>query len=214
MYVRKEFEETRPEVLYQLIRSHPLCTLISHSQPTGLRANHIPFFLRESALSKGMLQGHIARSNPLCGEIAEAIDVLAIFHGPQAYITPSWYASKSVHGRVVPTWNYAVVHVYGTARLVEDAEWLRSQLHALTTENEGRFPTPWQISDAPKDFIEKMMSAIVGVEISITHCLGKWKVSQNQTADNQASVVAGLLSQDRAPAPMAELVAARIKESN
>ena len=212
MYVKKEFEETRPEVLHQLIRSYPLCTLISHSQMTGLSANHVPFFLRESAAPMGVLQGHIARSNPLCGEIAEGIDVLAIFHGPQAYISPSWYASKPIHGRVVPTWNYAVVHVYGTAHLVENPEWLRAQLHALTTENEERFPTPWQISDAPKDFIEKMMSAIVGVEISITQSLGKWKVSQNQPGDNQVSVVAGLQSQAQAPTPMAELVAARIKD--
>lgn len=212
MYVKQEFQETRREVLHQLIHDYPLATVITHTKTDGLDANHIPFFLNELGGPDGVLQGHIARSNPLCNLLARGeVDILAIFHGPQAYITPSWYAGKAIHGKVVPTWNYAVVHVYGTARLMDDAVWLHTQLQALTTENERSLPTPWQVNDAPGDFIEKMARAIVGIEVSVDRCLGKWKVSQNQSRMNQIGVVSGLQSEPHPNDRMANLVAAVIK---
>jgi transcriptional regulator len=118
--------------------------------------------------------------------------VLAIFHGPDAYISPSWYATKGETGKVVPTWNYAVVHAYGLVRVVDDPSWLRAQLEALTMQHEALFPEPWAVSDAPREFTEKLMANIVGVEMVISRLLGKWKVSQNQPQRNQASAIEGL----------------------
>lgn len=140
----------------------------------------------------GTLQGHIARANPLLGEIAAGIETLAIFHGPDAYISPSWYTTKKETGKVVPTWNYAVVHAYGILRVVDNAPWLRAQLDALTAHNEVPFPEPWAVSDAPADYIETIMSAIIGIEMVITKMLGKWKASQNQPARNQIGVISAL----------------------
>ncbi|EIC30323.1 FMN-binding negative transcriptional regulator [Methylomicrobium album] len=191
MYIPKQFEESRVEVMHELIHAYPLATLITHSSD-GLNANHIPLYLSESPAPSGTLQGHIARANPLLGEIAEGIEALAIFHGPDSYITPSWYTTKKETGKVVPTWNYAVVHAYGVLRIVDNASWLRAQLNALTDHNEASFPERWAVSDAPPDYIEKIMAAIVGVEMVITKLLGKWKVSQNQPTQNQASVISGL----------------------
>lgn len=191
MYIPKQFEEPRVEVLHELIRAYPLAALVTHS-PSGLNANHIPLHFSESPAPNGTLHGHIARANPLMGEIAEGIEALAIFHGPNSYITPSWYATKKETGKVVPTWNYAVVHAYGVLRVVDNASWLRAQLNALTDHSEASFPEPWSVSDAPPDHVEKIMTSIVGVEMVITKFLGKWKVSQNQPAQNQASVISGL----------------------
>ena len=191
MYIPTQFEEVRVDVMHELIRAHPLATLVTHSS-SGLNANHIPLHLSESPLPYGTLQGHIARANPLLGEIAEGIETLAIFHGPDSYITPSWYATKKETGKVVPTWNYAVVHTYGFLRVVDNASWLRAQLDALTNHNEASLLEPWAVSDAPVDHIERIMAAIVGVEMVITKMLGKWKVSQNQPTQNQDGVISGL----------------------
>jgi transcriptional regulator len=191
VYIPKQFEESRVNVLHELIRAYPLATLITHSS-SGLNANHIPLHLSESPTPYGILRGHVARSNPLLGDITKDTEALAVFHGPNAYITPSWYATKKETGKVVPTWNYAVVHAYGVLRVVDDASWLRAQLDALTAHNEASFPEPWAVSDAPPDHIEKIMAAIVGVEMVITRLLGKWKASQNQPLQNQAGIISGL----------------------
>lgn len=191
MYIPKQFEEVRVDVMHELIRAYPLATLVTHSS-SGLNANHIPMLLSESPSPYGTLRGHIARANPLLGEIAEGIETLAIFHGPDCYITPSWYATKKETGKVVPTWNYAVVHAHGVLRVVDNATWLRVQLDALTDHNEASFPEPWAVSDAPADHVERIMAAIVGVEMVITKLLGKWKVSQNQPTQNQLGVISGL----------------------
>lgn len=191
MYIPKQFEESRVDVMHELIRAYPLATLVTHSS-YGLNANHIPLHLSQSPAPYGTLQGHIARANPLLGEIAEGIETLAIFHGPDSYITPSWYATKKETGKVVPTWNYAVVHAYGLLRIVDNASWLREQLDALTEHNESSFPEPWGVADAPPEHIERIMAAIVGVEMVITKLLGKWKVSQNQPTQNQVGVISGL----------------------
>ena len=210
MYIPKPFEEPRVEVMHELVRAYPLATLVTHPA-SGLNANHIPLHLSESPAPLGTLQGHIARANPLFGEIAGGIETLAVFHGPDSYISPSWYATKQETGKVVPTWNYAVVHAHGVLRIVDNASWLRAQLNALTGHNEASFPEPWSVSDAPPDYIEKIMTAIVGVEMVITKLLGKWKVSQNQPMQNQLGVISGLkasgLPESQAMAALVESVA-------
>jgi len=140
--------------------------------------------------------------------------VLAIFHGPDSYITPGWYATKQETGKVVPTWNYAVVHAYGSLRVIDDASWVRAQLETLTAHNEAGFAHPWSVSDAPHEYTEKLIEAIVGFEIVITKLTGKWKVSQNQPAQNQAGVITGLNNSGlRDAEAMAALVAANAKNA-
>ncbi|AMO98576.1 putative FMN-binding domain protein [Collimonas arenae] len=191
MYIPKQFDEPRLEVLHDLIRARPLSTLVTLAS-SGLNANHIPLLLSPELGSFGTLHGHVARANPLWSDYQKDVEVLAIFQGPDAYITPSWYATKAETGKVVPTWNYAVAHAYGTLRIIDDTTWLRAHLTALTAHNEAAFPAPWQVSDAPHDYTEKLMGAIVGIEIVITRLSGKWKVSQNQPPQNQAGVIDGL----------------------
>lgn len=177
--------------MHELIRARPLATLVTLSS-NGLNANHIPLHLSDSPAPFGTLRGHVARANPLLSDLANDIEALAVFHGPDVYITPAWYATKKETGKVVPTWNYVVVHAYGFLRVVDDTDWLRAQLETLTAHNEVSFPEPWAVSDAPVEHIEKIMAAIVGIEMVITRLFGKWKVSQNQPSQNLASVVAGL----------------------
>ncbi|HSQ03525.1 MAG TPA: FMN-binding negative transcriptional regulator [Burkholderiales bacterium] len=191
MYIPKHFAEPKVEVLHQLIRARPLCTLVTLSS-SGLNANHIPLHLSEEPGPFGTLRGHVARANPIWQDIVRDVDALAIFHGPDAYITPSWYATKRETGKVVPTWNYAVAHAYGSLCIIDDPSWLRAQLDALTSHNEARFAEPWHVADAPHDYVETLMKAIVGIEIVISRLSGKWKTSQNQPPHNQAGVVRGL----------------------
>lgn len=205
MYLPAHFEEARVEVLRALMREHPFATLVT-SGGDGLTANHLPLHLAADIAPHGALQGHVARANPIWRQSPDT-DVLAIFHGPQTYVTPSWYPTKHEHGKAVPTWNYAVVHARGRLRVIDDAVWLRSQLEALVTRHESVFAKPWQIGDAPSDYIDKMLGAIVGIEIVITELKGKWKVSQNQPEANRAGVVAGLRQQGTDDAmQIAELV--------
>ena len=213
MYIPKQFEETRVDVLHGLIRAHPLATLVTLSTE-GLNANHIPFYLDDAPAPLGALRGHVARTNPLLNDLDSSVETLAVFQGPEVYITPSWYATKKETGKVVPTWNFAVVHAYGTLRVVEDASWLRAQLEELTDHNETPFPKPWRLGDAPAEFTEKLMGAIVGVEMVITRLSGKWKVSQNQPPQNQSSLVEGLTESGETDAlAMAKLVEAAASES-
>lgn len=211
MYTPKHFEEPRIEVMHELMRARPLATLVTLTSG-GLEANHIPMHLVDTPAPFGTLRGHVARANPLWRDFAKDIGVLAIFHGPDSYITPSWYATKKETGKVVPTWNYAVVHAYGTLRVIDDAVWVRSQLEALTAHNEAGFARPWAVSDAPREYTDKLLESIVGFEIAITRLTGKWKVSQNQAAQNQESVIEGLINSDLPDAAgMAKLVAASAK---
>ena len=211
MYIPKHFEEPSIEVMHELIRARPLATLVTLSS-SGLNANHIPLHLADVSLPFGILQGHVARSNPMWSDFAKDIEVLAVFQDSNAYISPSWYATKKETGKVVPTWNYAVVHAYGSLRVIDDASWVRAQLEAFTAHNEAAFPEPWAVSDAPHDFTEKLIEAIVGIEIVVTKLSGKWKVNQNQPPLNQASVIQGLRASDeRDAASMAELVEAGAK---
>lgn len=211
MYIPKHFEEPGVDAMHELIRAHPLATLVTLSAD-GLNANHIPLYLSAASSSFGILQGHVARANPVLQDFASNAGVLAIFHGPQCYITPSWYATKVETGKVVPTWNYVVVHAHGQVHIRDDAAWLRSQLEALTNHNEAAFAEPWAVSDAPQEFTQKLIGNIVGFEIDITNLLGKWKVSQNQPEANRAGVIAGLEDNGSKDASsMAALVAGRLK---
>jgi len=193
MYLPGHFAETRTEVLHAAMREHPFATLVAHGED-GLTADHLPLHLEPEIGPFGALQGHVARANPLWRKAADT-DVLVIFHGPQTYITPSWYETKRENGKAVPTWNYVVVHARGRLRAIDDPAWLRRQLEALVASHEGPLAEPWQIGDAPPDYIEKMLAAIVGIEIVISEVTGKWKVSQNQPGVNRAGVVVGLRGQ-------------------
>jgi transcriptional regulator len=203
MYCPALFREDRLDVQHALIRSHPLGLLISHG-PQGLIANLLPFILKSGDSERGVLQAHMARANPQWREL-DAQDVLVVFKGTDAYVSPTLYVTKEETGKVVPTWNYAMVQVRGKARVRDQVEWLTPQLHALTTAREATRAHPWSISDAPADYIEAQKRAIVGLEIEIAVIEGKWKVSQNQPEANRRSVVAGL-SQDAATRDMADLV--------
>lgn len=193
MYNPPHFEESRIEVLHQLMRAHPLAALVTLSSD-GLNANHIPLHLAPQVGSLGILRGHVARANPVWQDLAEGVDVLAIFQGPQAYVTPSWYPTKQEHGKVVPTWNYTVVHAHARLRVKDDPAWVREQIEALTHQQEAAMPAPWAVADAPADYVARLANGIVGIELEITRLTGKWKVSQNQPAQNQAGVARGLRS--------------------
>jgi transcriptional regulator len=187
MYQPRHFEETRTDVLHQLVRQHPLATLV-HLGPNGLDANHVPLQLHCEPGKPVVLRGHVARANALWREADLSVAVLAVFQGPQHYISPSWYASKAEAGKVVPTWNYAVVHAKGRLHIHDDAAWIRAQMQALTTQQEAPLPHPWAVDDAPAHYIERLLQAVVGLELVVDSLQGKWKVSQNQPVANQASV--------------------------
>ena len=188
MYAPKSFRETRSEVLRDLVRAYPFATVVVQAQG-GLVANHLPFEWNGDAL-----QAHVARGNELVA--MDGAPVLVVFQGPQGYISPNWYPSKHETGREVPTWNYTVVHVHGRLRVVDDAAWVRRQLEALTDHHESGQPRPWTISDAPEDHVEKLLGAIVGIEVTVERIEGKFKLSQNHPARNREGVIAGLRQRD------------------
>jgi transcriptional regulator len=205
MYVPSHFEETRTEVLHQLVRDHPLAVLVTHT-PDGLEANHLPFDLDPDPAPHGTLRGHVARGNAVW-RTPSTTEALAIFRGADGYITPSWYATKREDGKVVPTWNYAVVHAYGPLRVIDDPVWLRALVERLTARHEANRPVPWQVTDAPADYVAARIRGIVGLELPITRLVGKWKVSQNRSDADRAGIVDGLRAQDDPDATaMAELV--------
>lgn len=203
MYQPTAFREERLETLHTLIRSHPLATLIT-AGAGGLIANLVPFTLVDLG-EKGTLRAHIARANDQVEALGAGAETLVIVHGPETYVTPSWYVSKKEHGRVVPTWNYVVVQVRGIPRLIDDAAWLRAQIGELTSTQENRRAMPWKVADAPEPFLLGQIQAIIGVEIPISTIEGKWKVSQNRSAADRQSVQDGLRQEGNEE--MARLVA-------
>jgi transcriptional regulator len=206
VYIPPHFEETRVDVLHDLVRNHPLATLVTLDQE-GLNANHIPMELDLEPPPLGTLRGHVSRANPVWQNFSSDVGALLIFQGPEIYITPSWYQTKQESGKVVPTWNYAVVHAYGPLRIVEDPVWLKALVERLTNRNEAPRPEPWEVADAPDDYIEGQLRGIVGIEVPIARLLGKWKVSQNRPAHDQDGVVEGLSRQETPTASaMADLV--------
>jgi len=189
MYTPSYFNETRVDVLQGLIRDYPFATVVVHTD-AGLVANHLPFEL----VGDDVLHGHVARGNEL--RQADGAQVLVIFRGPDGYISPNWYPSKQETHREVPTWNYAVVHVHGRLRVIEDALWLRTLLERLTDRHEAGLPAPWKVSDAPADHIEKSLHGIVGLEITIERIEGKFKLNQNHPKPNRIGVINGLRQRD------------------
>ncbi len=204
MYLPAHFAETDPDTLKALIRAHPLGLLVSSSAEDVL-ANPVPFLLEETGDSP-VLKAHVARANPQWKHIRDGARVLIVFQGEEAYVTPSWYASKQEHGKVVPTWNYAMVQARGVAQVHEAPEWLLPQVTAVTETQESDRREPWQVADAPERFIEVQMRGIVGVSIEVTDITGKWKVSQNRSEADRAGVVSGLSGAGHAA--MAAMVAA------
>jgi transcriptional regulator len=195
VYIPPLHREDRTEVLHDAMRRTGLATLVTLTD-AGLIASHVPLLLDAGPAPYGTLIGHLARPNAQArGAIGEA---LAIFQGPEAYITPSWYATKRATGKVVPTWNYVVIHAYGTLELFHDRERLRDIVTRLTDRHESSRASPWAVSDAPADFIDGMLNGIVGFALPIARLEGKWKMSQNRPADDRAGVVAGLDAEERA----------------
>jgi len=209
VYLPKHFEERDPERLRSFIQRYPLGSLVTATE-SGLDANHIPFLFADTGSAAGTLQGHIARANPLWREGVRDAAALVIFQGPNSFISPSWYPSKRENARVVPTWNYAVVHVHGVLRFVDDPAWLRSHVEALTREHEEKRDPPWAVTDAPADFVAAQLKGIVGIEIAITRIEAKWKASQNRPAGDIERVIQGLLADGTAEAQaLADLVTER-----
>jgi len=192
MYLPSHFVESRPEVLRQFVVDHPLGLLVTLTAD-GLQANSIPFLLdAEPAGAAGTLRAHVARANPLWRGARGDVESLVVFQGPQAYVSPSMYPTKAATGKVVPTWNYLMVQARGTLRAIDDAAWVRALVTRLTERHEAARPVPWAVSDAPDDYIETMLRAIVGIELTLTSISGKWKVSQNRLAVDRAGVAYGL----------------------
>jgi len=209
MYNPPHFREERIGVLHRLIQGHSLATFVTLGAD-GLIANHLPLVLDPEPAPLGTLRGHFSRANAQWRESLPGAPALAIFQGPEAYITPSWYPSRQETGRVVPTWNYVVVHAHGPFRTFEDPVLLERHLRILTDRQEAARPCPWSVDDAPADFFHDQMKGIIGIEISIARLEGKWKVSQNRSIIDRAGVVEGLqASGNPAHKAMADLVSAK-----
>ena len=181
MYIPAHFAETRKEVLHSRIVQHPFGTLITHGS-SGLDANHIPFELAAEDGELGVLRAHVARANPVWQEVANGDEVLVVFHAGDAYISPNWYPSKHELHKQVPTWNYMVVHAHGRITILDDERYVRGVVGRLTRTHEASEPKPWKMGDAPKDYVDAMVTAIVGVQVEITRLVGKSKLSQNKEA--------------------------------
>lgn len=213
MFVRQDHQLTDLGVMHALMDEHALAAWVVGGKD-GLVANHIPFLLDRSRGAHGTLIGHVARANPVWRALEPGAPSLVMFQGPHSYITPSWYPGKAEHGKVVPTWDYAVVHAHGVARAVDDPAWLRDMIERLTNAHEAAQPVPWRVDDAPASFIDQKLRAIVGIEIPIVRLEGKLKASQDETVRDRLGTVDGLraLVQPRAAA-MAEFVAKAIDTS-
>ena len=201
----RQFQVTDAATLHALVRAQPLATLVI-SHEGWMHVNHVPLYLDPTRGPHGTLVGHMGRANgvlPLLPQTA-----VAVFHGPQAYVSPSWYPSKLVDGKGVPTWNYATVHAHGTFSVVDDEARLREILDVLTNEHEAHRPEPWRMEDSPPDYLDKVLRAIVGVELAVARWEGVWKISQNRPDADRAGVVQGLRAEGTQTADaMAELVA-------
>ena len=207
MYLPSHFQQADPAQAHALMREHPLAWIVT--QPAGgLTADPIPLELDAGAGPHGTLRGHVARANPLWR--ADGTTVLALFQGPQAYVSPGYYPSKAATHKAVPTWNYAVVEARGTLRAVEEAPWLRALVGRLTDHHEAAQSPPWSLGDAPPDYIDQMLRAIVGIEIPIEQLLGKWKLSQNRSLEDRMGVAGGLEADGR---PSARQTAAMVRAS-
>ena len=197
MYTPTHFQETDLQTQLELIRQHPLGALVTHGEH-GLDANHIPFIVLAPTpeFPLGRIQAHVAKNNPVWEQTNG--EVMVLFQGPHAYISPSWYEDKKKHGKVVPTYNYAVVNVHGAMRVLNTPDELLPFLHALTNQFESSSATPWRVDDAPPAYVNDLMQAIVGIEITISRIDAKWKISQNKTAQDRMNIANGLAEQKNA----------------
>jgi transcriptional regulator len=191
MYVPAQFAEDRLPVLHDAIDRTGLATLVTVGT-SGLEASHVPMLLDRSKGRLGTLYGHLARPNPQWRETDSGSTALAIFLGPDAYVTPSWYATKQQTGKVVPTWNYVAVHAHGVLTFFEDPEQLLSLVSKLTNLHESVRTNPWNVTDAPEGFIRSQLKGIIGFELPIERITGKWKMSQNRPEEDRAGVADGL----------------------
>jgi len=211
MYNPPHFEESRVDVLHQLMQQEPFAVVVTLGA-AGLNANHLPLEVDVSTPPFGTLRGHVSRANAMWKDAQSGVETLVIFEGPHHYVTPDWYPTKAETGKSVPTWNYVVVHAYGTPRFIEDPAWLRAHVERLTNRQEASRPVPWRVSDAPDDYVQTQLKGIVGFELPITRIFGKWKVSQNRTEADRRGVVAGLrgIGDDGDAAAIADLVERRL----
>ncbi len=208
MYRPAAFVEERPEFIAQFLVAHPMAQLVTMTDD-GLVATPLPMLYEPTTDGLGSLVGHVARANRQWAEASAGIEALAIFTGANAYVSPNWYPSKAEHGKVVPTWNYETVHIRGEFVAHDDAEWKRALVTRLTERHESRFDAPWEVDDAPPDYIATMLKAIVGIEVRITSIQAKRKLSQNRPEDDIAGTIAGL----SAAGGQAALVAESMKRS-
>ncbi len=206
MYLPTHFVENRVEVLHAALRAHPLGLLVMHGAD-GLSANSLPFLIDPAPAPLGTLRGHVARANPLWRDAGA--EALVVFQGPQAYVSPGWYATKAESGKVVPTWNYVMVQARGRLRAVDDAAWLLALVNRLSDTHEASRPAPWKVADAPEDYVATMLRAIVGIEIELSALAGKWKVSQNRGRADREGTAAGLAA---LPGDEAQAMAAAVRE--
>jgi transcriptional regulator len=205
MYLPTHFAETDPARLHALMHEHPLALLVVAVDGVAT-ADPVPLEFDAADGPLGTLRGHVARANPLARRGGS--EVLAVFSGPQAYVSPGLYASKREHGKVVPTWNYAVVQARGTLRTIDDAPWLRALVGRLTHRHEASRPAPWAVDDAPGDYVAQMLRAIVGLEIPVAALVGKFKLSQNRSASDHEGVRQGLAGGDATARAAAALMPA------
>ncbi|AWX99235.1 transcriptional regulator [Marinomonas primoryensis] len=202
MYAPKHFEVKDQAELLEFIKAFPFASLVTNGTE-GLNADHIPMLVRVDAENKVFLQGHIAKANTLWQKVVSKADVLVIFQGDNAYISPNWYPSKQRDGKAVPTWNYQAVHVKGSIEFIYEVEWKLALLEKLTNTHEQTQSAPWSMSDAPQEYIDRLQAAVVGVEIEVTDIQGKFKLSQNQSDENKSGVREGLTKTKH---PMAQLI--------
>jgi transcriptional regulator len=213
MYLKPLFQETRIDRLHALVKAHPLAAFITIVE-SEIVVNHMPLLVSADGGENGTLRGHVPRDNAVWRALDGTQEAVAVFQGPQAYVSPSWYPGKQAHGKVVPTWNYVVVHAHGRPIAIDDADWIRNHLNELTDEHESRERHPWRVSDAPDDFVEQMIGQVVGIEMPIASIAGKWKISQNRPVEDQQGVVAGLRARgDEDALAIGDLIAGRLNET-
>ncbi|WP_406625229.1 FMN-binding negative transcriptional regulator [Acidovorax sp. SDU_ACID1] len=210
MYVPPHFDESRPEVLHDIIAKHSLGILFTHGE-SGLDANHLPFELNPKEGAQGVLHSHVARNNPVWQDIASGDEVLVVFRAADAYISPQWFPSKHEFHKQVPSWNYIVVHAYGRATIRDDERYVRGMVARLTRTHEASQPVPWKMTDGPKDYIDMMLKAIVGIEIEVTRWVGKAKLSQNKEVRDIQSAGEALKAKDEHLIGDAMVAAAAVK---
>ena len=203
MYRPAAFAEERPEFIAQFLVDHPMAQLVTMTDD-GLIATPLPMLYEPTIDGLGSLVGHVARANRQWAEASAGVEALVIFTGANAYVSPNWYPSKDEHGKVVPTWNYETVHIRGEFVAHDDAEWKRALVTRLTERHESRLDAPWEVDDAPPDYVATMLKAIVGIEVRITSIEAKRKLSQNRPEDDIAGTIAGLSSAGGQAALVAE----------